>query len=159
MYIHVDKHLKLTGAPLSPLSESNMNMYYYLMQVDRRKIEEMRLPEKITFTLPPCDASFMKVKAKLIDENSDNEILLETEELHVPLTLVSDFNQQFFFFFRAVVCVCFLWGNGAITYALKEDEESQGSLKINIRFRKLDYKCSRWCLRGPAPKKRPMISG
>ena len=107
MYIHVDKHLKLTGAPLSPLSESNMNMYYYLMQVDRRKIEEMRLPEKITFTLPPCDASFMKVKAKLIDENSDNEILLEAEELHVPLTLVSNFSQQFFFF-RAVVCVCFL---------------------------------------------------
>ena len=98
MYIHVDKHLKLTGAPLLPLSESNMNMYYYLMQVDRRKIEEMRLPEKTTFTLPPCDASFMKVKAKLIDENSDNEILLETEELHVPLTLVSNFNQQFFFF-------------------------------------------------------------
>ena len=98
MYIHVDKHLKLTGAPLSPLSESNMNIYYYLMQVDRRKIEEMRLPEKITFTLPPCDASFMKVKAKLIDENSDNEILLETEQLHVPLTLVSNFNQQFVFF-------------------------------------------------------------
>ena len=108
MYIHVDKYLKLTGAPLSPLSESNMNIYYYLMQVDRRKIEEMRLPEKITFTLPPSDASFMKVKAKLIDENSDNEILLETEQLHVPLSLVSNFNQQVFFFFfhRAVVCVC-----------------------------------------------------
>lgn len=73
-----------------------MNIYDYLMQVDRRKIEEMRLPEKITFTLPPSDASFMKVKAKLIDENSDNEILLETEQLHVPLTLVSNFHQQFF---------------------------------------------------------------
>ena len=92
VYIHVDKHLKITGAPLSPLSESNMNIYYYLMQVDRRKIEEMRLPEKITVTLPPCNASFMKVKAKLIDENSDNEILLETEQLHVPLSLVSNFN-------------------------------------------------------------------
>ena len=67
------------------------------MQVDRRKIEEMRLPEKITFTLPPCDASFMKVKTKLIDENSDNAILLETEQLHVPLTLVSNFNQHFCF--------------------------------------------------------------
>ena len=80
------------------------------MQVDRRKIEEMRLPEKITFTLPPSDASFMKVKAKLIDENSDNEILLETEQLHVPLSLVSNFNQQFFSFlfsfYRAVVFVC-----------------------------------------------------
>ena len=129
MYIHVDKHLKLTGAPLSPLSESNMNIYYYLMQVDRRKIEEMRLPEKITFTLPPSDASFMKVKARLIDENSDNEILLETEQLHVPLSLVSNFNQQFFFFsfffftgplFSSV----FLLGNGAITCAVKEDLES-----------------------------------
>ena len=129
VYIHVDKHLKLTGAPLSSLSESNMNIYYYLMQVDRRKIEEMRLPEKITFTLPPSDASFMKVKAKLIDENSDNEILLETEQLHVPLSLVSNFNQQFFFFsfffftgplFSSV----FLLGNGAITCAVKEDLES-----------------------------------
>ena len=70
------------------------------MQVDRRKIEEMRIPEKITFTLPPSDASFMKVKAKLIDENSDNEILLETEQLHVPLSLVSNFNQHFFFFLQ-----------------------------------------------------------
>ena len=130
MYIHVDKHLKLTGAPLSPLSESNMNIYYYLMQVDRRKIEEMRLPEKITFTLPPSDASFMKVKAKLIDENSDNEILLETEQLHVPLSLVSNFNQQFFsflfffFFTGPLFSSVFLLGNGAITCAAKEDLES-----------------------------------
>ena len=110
MYIHVDKHLKLTGGPLSPLSESNMNIYYYLMQVDRRKIEEMRLPEKITFILPPSDASFMKVKAKLIDENSDNEILLETEQLHVPLSLVSNFNQQlllFFFWQSRCLRLCF----------------------------------------------------
>ena len=129
MYIHVDKHLKLTGAPLSPLSESNMNIYYYLMQVDRRKIEEMRLPEKITFTLPPSDASFMKVKAKLIDENSDNEILLETEQLHVPLSLVSNFNQHFFsflffFFTGPLFSSVFLLGNGAITCAVKEDLES-----------------------------------
>ena len=129
VYIHVDKHLKLTGAPLSPLSESNMNIYYYLMQVDRRKIEEMRLPEKITFTLPPSDASFMKVKAKLIDENSDNEILLETEQLHVPLSLVSNFNQQFFsflffFFTGPLFSSVFLLGNGAITCAVKEDLES-----------------------------------
>ena len=129
VYIHVDKHLKLTGAPLSPLSESNMNIYYYLMQVDRRKIEEMRIPEKITFTLPPSDASFMKVKAKLIDENSDNEILLETEQLHVPLSLVSNFNQQFFSFFfffftGPLFSSVFLLGNGAITCAVKEDLES-----------------------------------
>ena len=129
MYIHVDKHLKLTGAPLSSLSESNMNIYYYLMQVDRRKIEEMRLPEKITFTLPPSDASFMKVKAKLIDENSDNEILLETEQLHVPLSLVSNFNQHFFsflffFFTGPLFSSVFLLGNGAITCAVKEDLES-----------------------------------
>ena len=36
-----------------------------------RKIEEMRLPEKMIFTLPPSDASFMKVKAELIDENTE----------------------------------------------------------------------------------------
>ena len=49
----------------------------------------MRLPEKMIFTLPPSDASFMKVKAELIDENSENEILLELEQLKVPLSLVS----------------------------------------------------------------------
>ena len=31
----------------------------------------MRLPEKMIFTLPPSDASFMKVKAELIDENTE----------------------------------------------------------------------------------------
>ncbi|KAM7434819.1 hypothetical protein ABFA07_015144 [Porites harrisoni] len=69
------------------VAKLEMGSFQDVKKVDRRKIEEMRLPEKITFTLPPCDASFMKVKAKLIDENSDNEILLETEQLHVPLTL------------------------------------------------------------------------
>lgn len=48
------------------------------------------MPEKMTFTLPPSNASFMKVKAKLIDENNENEILLETEQLNVPLSLVSN---------------------------------------------------------------------
>ncbi|XP_073253853.1 uncharacterized protein [Porites lutea] len=58
------------------------------LQVDRRKIDEMRLLEKMTFTLPPSNASFMKVKAKLIDEKSENEILLETEQLNVPLSVL-----------------------------------------------------------------------
>ena len=47
----------------------------------------MRLPEKMTFSLPPSDASFMKVKAELVDESA-NEIILETEQLKVPLSLV-----------------------------------------------------------------------
>ena len=47
----------------------------------------MRFPEKMTFSLPPSDASFMKVKAELIDESA-NEIILETEQLKVPLSLV-----------------------------------------------------------------------
>ena len=46
------------------------------------------MPEKMTFSLPPSDASFMKVKAELIDESA-NEIILETEQLKVPLSLVS----------------------------------------------------------------------
>ncbi|KAM7434816.1 hypothetical protein ABFA07_015142 [Porites harrisoni] len=70
------------------VAKLEMGSFQAVKKVDRRKIEEMRLPEKITFTLPPSDASFMKVKARLIDENSDNEILLETEQLHVPLSLL-----------------------------------------------------------------------
>lgn len=57
------------------------------LQVERRKINEMKLPEKLTFTLPPCDASFMKIVTKLLSES--HESLLETEQLNVNLSLVS----------------------------------------------------------------------
>ena len=48
----------------------------------------MKLAENIVYTLPSCDASIMKVVAKLIvDENRD--LLLETGELNVELSMVS----------------------------------------------------------------------
>lgn len=62
------------------------------------------MPEKMTFTLPPSDASFMKVKAELIDENSENEILLETKQLKVPLSLVSN-DSSLSFLLRAIIRV------------------------------------------------------
>ena len=74
----------------------------------------MRLPEKMIFTLPPSDASFMKVKAELIDENSGSEILLETEQLKVPLSLVC--NDSFFsLLLRAVIRVYFFYGEIALS--------------------------------------------
>ena len=72
----------------------------------------MRLPEKMTFSLPPSDASFMKVKAELVDESA-NEIILETEQLKVPLSLVR-ITICFLFFFR------FLWENGTIALMVGE---------------------------------------
>lgn len=61
-----------------------------VLQVERRKIDEMRLPEKITYTLPPCDATSMKVVTKLLNETLTGETLLETEQLNVQLSLVSN---------------------------------------------------------------------
>ena len=60
------------------------------MQVERRKIDEMRLPEKITYTLPPCDASTMKIVTKMINESLTGETLLETGQLNVQLSVVSN---------------------------------------------------------------------
>ena len=53
------------------------------------KIDEMRLPEKVTYTLPPCNASNMKVMTKLLSESLSGDTLLETEQLNVPLSIVS----------------------------------------------------------------------
>ena len=57
----------------------------------------------------------MKVKAKLIDEKSENEILLETEQLNVPLSVVSNWVLPFFSG-SLFAPLCFLWGNGTIAF-------------------------------------------
>ncbi|KAM7449385.1 hypothetical protein ABFA07_002752 [Porites harrisoni] len=53
--------------------------------IERRKIDEMRNPEKVTFTLPFCDASVMRFGmsfiAKFSNESVCGEALLETEYL------------------------------------------------------------------------------
>jgi len=72
------------------------------------------LPEKMTFSLPPSDASFMKVKAELIDESA-NEIILETEQLKVPLSLVSITIVFFSFVLRAVIRVYVFYGKMALS--------------------------------------------
>jgi len=50
----------------------------------------MRLPEKVTYTLPSCDASAMKIAAKLLSGSLDGQTLLETEQLNVELSMVCD---------------------------------------------------------------------
>ena len=61
-----------------------------ILQVERIKIDEMRLPEKITFILPPCNASTMKVVTRLLNNSLAGETLLETEQLKVQLSMVSN---------------------------------------------------------------------
>lgn len=55
--------------------------------MERKKIDEMTLPEKLTYTLPSSDASCMKLFAKLL--SGSFQTLLETEQLKVNLSLVS----------------------------------------------------------------------
>ena len=58
----------------------------------------MRLPEKITYTLPPCNASTMKVVAKLLNNSLAGETLLETEQLKVQLSMVSNIFRHWFMY-------------------------------------------------------------
>ena len=62
-------------------------------QIERRKIDEMRIPEKVTFTLPLCDASVMRfgmsLTAKFLNESVCGEVLLETEYLKASFSSVS----------------------------------------------------------------------
>ena len=57
----------------------------------------------------------MKVKAELIDENSENEILLETEQLKVPLSLVSITIVFFFCTQGRYLRLRFLYGKMALS--------------------------------------------
>ena len=52
-------------------------------------MDEMRIPEKVTFSLPQSDASRMEVSAKLVKKDVTNEILLTTEKLTLSLSVVS----------------------------------------------------------------------
>lgn len=58
-------------------------------QVDRRKIEEMKLGENFVFTLPKSNASFMTVEATLMNESRD--IIFQARELDLELSTVSLF--------------------------------------------------------------------
>ena len=62
----------------------------FFWQIERCKIDEMRIPEKVTFTLPSSDASVMRLSTKLMQKQSDDvEVLLETEQLSASLPPVS----------------------------------------------------------------------
>lgn len=60
--------------------------------IERRKIDEMRIPEKVTFTLPLCDASVMRfgmsLTAKFLNESVCGEVLLETEYLKASFSSI-----------------------------------------------------------------------
>ena len=62
----------------------------FFWQIERCKIDEMRIPEKVTFTLPSSDASVMRLSTILMQKQSDDvEVLLETEQLNASLPPVS----------------------------------------------------------------------
>jgi len=70
------------------IAKLEMGDFEAVRKIERRKIDEMRLPEKVTYTLPSCDASAMKVVAKLLSGSPDEKILLETEQLNVKLSMI-----------------------------------------------------------------------
>jgi len=88
--VHSDKFCwKKTKAAGVLVAKLEMGDFQAVKTVERIKIDEMRLPEKITYTLPPCNASTMKVVAKLSNNSLAGETLLETEQLKVQLSMFS----------------------------------------------------------------------
>jgi len=70
------------------ITKLEMGDFSAVGKIERRKIDEMRLPEKVTYTLPSCDASAMKIAAKLLSGSLDGQTLLETEQLNVELSMI-----------------------------------------------------------------------
>ena len=52
-------------------------------------MDELRIPEKVTFSLPKSDASSMEVSVKLTKEDVKEETLVKTEKLTLSLSMVS----------------------------------------------------------------------
>ena len=60
---------------------------YMLTQIERKKIDQFTLPEKLTYTLPHGRVASLKISVILNSER--DELLLETEQLEVNLPSVS----------------------------------------------------------------------
>ena len=58
-----------------------------MTQIERIKIDQFTLPEKLTYTLPHGSVSSLKISVKLTSER--DELLLETEQLEINLASVS----------------------------------------------------------------------
>ncbi|XP_068752980.1 uncharacterized protein [Montipora capricornis] len=59
-----------------------------IKKVERIKVDEMRLPEKVTFTLPKSDASSMQAVVTVLNGNLDGETLLKTEQLTLTVSMI-----------------------------------------------------------------------
>jgi len=88
--VHSEKFCwKKTQATDVLIAKLEVGDFQAVKTVERIKIDEMRLPEKITFILPPCNASTMKVVTRLLNNSLAGETLLETEQLKVQLSMFS----------------------------------------------------------------------
>ena len=87
--------VNFVGYPLQevwPLSENiillNFHLFLHMLtQIERKKIDQFTLPEKLTYTLPHGSVASLKISVKLTSER--DEFLLETEQLEINLPSVS----------------------------------------------------------------------
>ncbi|KAJ7382369.1 hypothetical protein OS493_035429 [Desmophyllum pertusum] len=54
------------------IAQLEMGDFQAVKQVERRKIDQMKLPEKITYTLPPSNATSMKMTTRLLNESQEH---------------------------------------------------------------------------------------
>ena len=87
-----------------------------LTQIERIKIDQFTLPEKLTYTLPHGRVASLKIIVKLTSER--DELLLETEQLEVNLPSVSG--------------VTFKNNNEMITCVIYEESSSELNYNYNI---------------------------
>ena len=63
------------------------NWSFIILQIERKKVDHMKLAENVVFTLPVSDASKMTVEGNLLNE--DGEMILEIGAMNVNLIKVN----------------------------------------------------------------------
>ncbi|CAH3135207.1 unnamed protein product [Pocillopora meandrina] len=83
MRVHVDGFCMKEKEARSIIAELKTGDFGAVKRIERIKIDQFTLPEKLTYTLPHGRVASLKISVKLTSER--DELLLETEQLEVNL--------------------------------------------------------------------------
>ncbi|XP_058953112.2 uncharacterized protein [Pocillopora verrucosa] len=83
MRVHVDKFCLKEKEAWLIIAVLKTGDFEAVKRIERKKIDQFTLPEKLTYTLPHGSVASLKISVKLTSER--DELLLETEQLEINL--------------------------------------------------------------------------
>lgn len=89
--VHIDRFCLKEKEAQMIIAELKTGDFGAVKQIERTKIDQFTLPEKLTFTLPLGNVTSLKVGVKLTNERNDP--LLETEQLEVKIPSQTHLNE------------------------------------------------------------------